>query len=97
MTLLQEVRLCPKIDLGCHVLVSVVKNYGMSEFVLLMYRHVICLQALAKIVKKLREWLSSTKIRNSNNANQTAHGPQKHMVACRIQSLYFPITDHAYI
>lgn len=48
-----------------------------------MYRRVICLQALTKIVKKLREWLSNTKIRNSNNANQTGRGPQKHTVACR--------------
>jgi hypothetical protein len=67
-----ESYVCPKLDLRCPFLVSAVKNDGISVSVLLIYRCVICFQALTKTMKNLSEWPSNTKIRSPKNANQTA-------------------------
>jgi hypothetical protein len=68
---------CLKIDFGCPVLVSAVKNNEVSVPVLSIYHPVICMQTPTNTAKKLREWPSTTKIRKLKKKIGW-RGPQKH-------------------
>jgi hypothetical protein len=85
MTVLQGVSYVPDLR---SVLVSAVKNDGISVSVLLIYHCVTFLQTLTKPVKNLREWASSTKITQKTQIRR--HGPQKPTVACRDSVLILP-------